>query len=214
MKMMRVRFPGILTAPWLGCVGVGLLLSGCLSRPALKRQTFALLDPPPGQTNTAPQGAVLQLRSVEVSPLFAGRALVYRTGQDAYELDPYAGFLVRPDGALAIPLRSYLRNSGLFRDVVEPGSPIKADEFLEVHVSEFYGDFRKSETPGAVVTLRFVLVQPSDGGGSRIGLNREYSRRVPLKSNTAEEVVAGYDEALAQIMKELVTDLTQAQSHP
>jgi len=210
MKTMLASFLRTPMRPMLlgGCVGV--LITGCLSRPALKRENFALQDPPLTQSATAAQGDVLQLRSVKVSPIFAVRALVYRTGQDSYELDPYAGFLVSPERALAIPIRTYLRNSGLFKDVVEPGSPIKPDEFLEIQVAEFYGDFRKSEAPGAVLSLHAILIESVRDGGSRIVLNRDYARRVPLKENTAAAVVAGYDEALAQIMKELVSDLAAA----
>ena len=212
MKMTHVRFARILTGPLLFCGCLSLFLAGCLSRPALRRENFALQDPPLLQTAPAAQGAVLQLRSVKVSPIFAVRALVYRTGQDSYELDPYAGFLISPERALAIPIRTYLRNSGLFQDVVEPGSPIQPDEFLEIHVSEFYGDFRKSEAPDAVVSLQAILVESVSDDGSKIALNRHYNRRVPLKENTAAAVVAGYDEALAQIMKELLSDLAEAKS--
>lgn len=192
------------------CVALMLLAAGCLSRPALVRQNFALQNPPATNSVAATNSHVLSLRSVDVSPLFAGRALVYRTGPNSYELDSYAGFLVAPDRALAIPIRSHLRNSGLFADVIEPGNPVHADEFLEVHVSEFYGDFRKSEPPAAVLSLRVIFFESKNFATAQVILNKEYSRRLPLKSNTAADLVAAYDQALAEIMAEVATDLAAA----
>jgi cholesterol transport system auxiliary component len=171
------------------------------------RQNFALQNPPATNSIAATNGIVLTVRSVEVSPLFAGRALVYRTGPNSYELDSYAGFLVAPDHALAIPIRSYLRNSGLFQDVVEPGSPVKADESVEIHVSEFYGDFRKPGPPAAVLSLRMIFFEARNFSVSQVVWQKDYSRRVPLKSNTAADVVAAYDQALAEIMTEATSDL-------
>ena len=187
-------------------VSLVLLAAGCLSRPALVRQNFALQVPSITNTAAPANGRVLALRSVEVSPLFAGRALVYRTGPNAYELDSYAGFLIAPDRALAIPIRAYLRNSGLFADVVEPGSPVKADEVVDVHVSEFYGDFRKSEPPSAVLSLRMIFFENKNFVTTQVILNKEYSRRVPLKTNTATDLVAAYDQALAEIMTQVSSD--------
>ena len=180
---------------------LSLCLTGCLSRPALVHQTFALQTP--AITNTAPAtGRVLVLRPVEVSPLFAGQALVYRTGPNAYETDPYAGFLVPPSRALAIPVRAYLANSGAFADVVEPGSLLTAGQQLQVYVTELYGDFRQPAQPAAVLSLRMVLATAE----GNVILQKVYSRSMPLQKNTATAVVAGYDQALAGIMADFSAD--------
>lgn len=181
---------------------LGLLLTGCLSRPSLVHQDFALQTP--AAAGAAPAGhAVLAVRPIEVSPLFAGRALVYRTGPNTYETDPYAGFLVAPHDALGIPIRAHLANSGLFASVVEPGSLLTADQVLQVRVVELYGDFRQPGQPAAVLSLRMVFA----AAGGNILLQKDYSRSVPLKKNTAAEVVAGYDQALAAIMADVAGDL-------
>jgi len=182
-------------------IAVSLLLTGCLSKPALQHQAFALQTPT--VTNTAPTGPVLLLRTLEVSPLFASQALVYRTGPNTYETDPYAGFLVPPGRTLAIPLRAYLANSGAFAAVVAPGSLLNADEVVQVQVTELYGDFRQPSQPAAVLSLRMVFAAT----GGNVILQKDYSRTVPLKKNTAAEVVAGYDQALAGIMADVAADL-------
>jgi cholesterol transport system auxiliary component len=180
----------------------GLCLTGCLSRPALVHQDFALQTPAAAAPASAGQG-VLAVQPVEVSPLFASRALVYRTGPNTYETDPYAGFLVAPGDALGIPIRAYLANSGVFANVVASGSPLKASQLLQVQATELYGDFRQPGQPAADLSLRLVLVN----AGGNVLWHKDYARSVPLKKNTAAGVVAGYDQALAEIMAEVAADL-------
>ena len=182
-------------------------LTGCLSRPALLQQTFALYGPAITNVPAGANGRVLSLRAVEVSPLFDGRALTYRTGPESYELDPYASFLVDPARTIAIPLRAYLRNSGAFQDVIEAGSPLVADTFLQVHVSELHGDFRPPGPPAAVLSLRLTFFRSGNSNQPQVLLQKDYSRRVPLAQKTAAAVVGGWDQALAEIMAEVASDL-------
>lgn len=189
------------------CGTMTLLFTGCLSRPALVHHTYALSGPVQSEAAVKPSGPVLMLRSCTVSPLFEDRAFAYRIGPEAYERDPYAGFLVRPGTALAIPVRDYLRHSGAFREVIESGSMLAADRWLEVYVSELYGDFRTRGQPAAVLTMRFAFFSSEGGKPSNVGLERSYTRRIPLAENTAASVAAGWNQALAEIMAEVTAQL-------
>jgi ABC-type uncharacterized transport system auxiliary subunit len=183
------------------------LFTGCVSRPALARETFALTGPTAPAVATKTGTNVLAVRSCTVSPLFENRAFVYRIGPEAYEHDPYAGFLVSPGAALAIPVREYLHQCGAFRDVAQPGSLLAADCWLEVYISELYGDLRSPGSPAAVLSMRFILFRSADGNPASVWFDRTYSRRVPLAKNTAASVVAGWNEALAGIMAEVTAQL-------
>ena len=187
-----------------------LAFTGCLSRPALLCQTFALQSPAPTGAAAAKGDCILTLRTVEVSPLFQGRSLTYRTGADSYELDAYASFLVPPNRALAIPLCAYLRNSGAFQGVVEPGSLLVANTFLEVHVGELYGDFRQADKPAAVLSIRLLLFRGGNQKGPELLFQKDYSRSIALPAKTAAAVVAAWDKALAEIMAEATSDLAAA----
>ncbi len=180
---------------------------GCLSRPALIHQTFAFQSPPITNAPVVQNGHVVTLRAVEVSPLFEGRSLAYRTGPESYELDPYASFLVTPANALAIPLRAYLRNSGAFQNVLDQGSPLVADTVLQTHVTELYGDFRQPNQPAAVLSLRLLLLRARTTQPPELLLEKAYSRRVTLREKTAAAVVAGWDQALSEIMAAAAPDL-------
>jgi len=184
-------------------------LTGCLSKPALVKRTYALQATAVTHPAESAQGTV-SIRPCEVSPLFSSRSFVYRTGPDAYETDPYAGFLVSPDTALSIPIRGYLRGSGLFSDVVDPGSAVRADYMLEVHVSELYGDLRETGQAASVLSMRLILLNGGTNTPPKVVFAKNYSRRTPIDQNSAAAVVAGWNRSLGDIMAEAVTDLSAA----
>jgi hypothetical protein len=150
---------------------------------------------------------VLALRTVEVSPLFEGRSFVYRVGPDRFETDPYAEFMVPPNQALEIALRSCLRTSGLFQEVTESRSQLPADISLEVHAQDLYGDFRNSAAPAAVLSMRLLFFEASRGQAGKLLLQRDYSQRVPLPAPTAAALAAGWNQALTQLITQAESDL-------
>src|SRR6266568_5634212 len=92
-------------------------LCGCASDPVWKRQVFAFslpADPPAKHAQTN----IVALNRVSISPLFQSRSLTYRKAENTYVQDPYAGFLIPPERALAEPIRAWLRGSGMFGRVV------------------------------------------------------------------------------------------------
>jgi len=211
---VRSESPGPVAwmARWLLPFALGSVLTGCLSRPALVQQTFALQAAPPAGSVAPKADAVLAVRVVEVSPLFEGRDFVYRTGADRYEVDPYAGFLVSPSHTLAIALRGGLRDAGAFKDVAEPESQLGADIALEVHVTELYGDFRKPGQLAAVLSMRMLFFEAGSGKARQPFLEKQYARRVPLPQNTAAALVAGWDQALGNILAEVASDFAAVQA--
>jgi cholesterol transport system auxiliary component len=212
--LVRSDSPGPATrlARWLLPFALGCALTGCLSRPALVRQTFALQAAAPANS-AAPTGqTVLEVRALEVSPRFEGRDFVYRMGADLYQADPYAGFLVSPRRELAIALRSGFRSSGAFKDVVEPASRLGADTVLEVQITELYGDFRKPDQLAAVLSMRMLFFEAGNPQARQPFLEKEYTCRVPLPQKTAAALVAGWNQALGKTVADVVADLAATEA--
>jgi ABC-type uncharacterized transport system auxiliary subunit len=191
------------------------LLTGCLARPPLDRQSFVFAPPPPPSpaAKPAPGGRVLGLRSLQVAAPFVGRNFVYRTGDFAYDRDPYARFMVPPAEALIAPIRSWWRETGGFRDVVEAGSALKPDTLVEIQVSQLYGDFHQLENPAAVLDMRFVFFDAPNGVPGKVILRQGYSRSIPLKARTAAALMEGWSQALAQILDAARLDLAKADAN-
>jgi hypothetical protein len=198
------RSLGASGALWL--LLIALLGNGCLSKPALRTEMFAFQSPPPAAT-TSPMNGVVVLRSVNVSPVFDNNSFIYRTGPETYEIDPYASFMAAPGPAIAIAMRARLLAGGHFRNVVEPGSLVQPNELMEVSVSELYGDFSQPGKGAAVISLHINLFHVDNAGYRRPLLQKDYSRHIALKKNTAADVMAGWDEALNEIVDEFTDDV-------
>lgn len=183
-----------------------LLVCGCASRAHWKKEAFALAAPS-GETGSAAHTNILSLHRVTVSPLFEGQPLVYRTGENSYERDPYAEFLVPPNRMLEQSLRIWLRNGHAFADVTDPGSSLKSSCAMEVSASQLYGDFSQPAKPFAVLQLRFLLYSAETANRGRVFWQREFFRRLPLAQRTPAALVAGWNTGLQQIMAEVNTEL-------
>ncbi len=183
--------------------------TGCLSRPALVSQSFSI-DPPAPQSTGSPGGVVLALARVEVAPPYSGMSFVYRTGEHDLERDAYARFAAPPAWLLTAAVRGYLMNAEFVRDVVAQGAGTRSQALLEVAVSKLEGELRPGGS-SAVLTMRFrVLSDPSDARGSSEVLLKTYSKTLPIPRSTAEDVVNGWNQGLAEIMAEFQTDLRAA----
>lgn len=182
------------------------LANGCLSRPPLRVESF-IFAIPPGTNAPAPHlGRMLGISRLNVAGPFDSQSLVYRTGEFAYEHDPYAQFLVSPAESLRPAMEAYFRASGLFGAVAEPGSLLRANTLLEVYVQQLYGDFRKGTEPAAVLEMQLTFFEGTNGTPNKVLFKKEYAHRVNLTARTAAAVIAGWNAGLKQTMTEAVTD--------
>jgi len=194
------------TGIWLACMALALT-GGCLSRPSYVRQSFSFAFPPITNLTTTTPPRVLEVRRLDLAAPFDSQSLVYRTGEFSYEHDPYAQFLVRPGESLLGPIRGMLINSGLFSDVVQSGSDLKPDATADISVDQLYGDFRDRAKPLAVLDLRFVLFDVRSGSPGKVVFQKAYHEQVPLQARTAAALMAGWNQALDEILAKLVSDL-------
>lgn len=190
------------SALWLALFTCLLGTPGCLSRPSLRIETFALTAAPATQSEPESDD-VLMLADVSVAPPFDEQKFVYRTGETGYERDPYAQFIAPPERLIASLVAGHLRGSGRFRDV-QVGKPLlKATHTAQVEVRELYGDFRKRDEAFAVLTLRVVVIAAGEAQKAEGLWQKEITRAIRLKERTAEALAIGWSEAFAQIMTEL-----------
>jgi cholesterol transport system auxiliary component len=183
------------------------LLTGCLARPPLDKQSFIFTAPSPLAPAVAPGHRVLGIRTLQVAAPFEGRSFVYRTGESSYDRDPYAEFMVHPDEGLVLPISSWFRKAGGFSAVTEAGSALKPNTLVEIQITQLYGDFRPSEHPTAVLAMWLVFFDAPNGVPGKAILQREYARKIPLPARTATALIEGWNQALAQILDSAMLDV-------
>jgi uncharacterized lipoprotein YmbA len=181
-------------------------LTGCLSRPALNKQTFAFSISTITATKSVASNRVVGIRNLQIAAPFEGRLFVYRTGEYSYVHDPYAEFLESPNEELIAPLREWLRSNGDFSDVVEADSALKPDTLVEISVSQLFGDFRQPERPAAILTMRFIFYDATNGVPGKTIFQQEYSRSIPLSTPTAATLMDGWERALNEILAQVSAD--------
>ena len=199
--------------PALALLVCVVTLTGCLSRPALKMQTYSFGSAAINATNLVAGQPVLGLKKLEVGSPHEGRSLVYRTGDFAYVRDPYAGFLDSPEQEFLAPVLAGLCRQGDFSAVVGTGSTLKPDVMVEVQVSQLYGDFRQRDSAKAVLTMRFTFCAATNGIATQPLFQKEYSRSGPIDAPNAAALMKGWNEALTEILAEVLADYRQSRGH-
>ncbi|PWU22181.1 MAG: hypothetical protein C5B50_00055 [Verrucomicrobia bacterium] len=190
-----------------------IVMCGCATNPKWKSQQF-VFELPPATPAATVRTNVIALARVSVAPHFQDRSLTYRTTDDGYEHDPYAEFAVIPERAIAHAIRAWMRQSGAFGHVADPGSGLVPDVVAEISVNELYGDFRKGTQPVAIVGMHYLFYEVKDGGPGKVLLDKTAVRKTALKQKTPAALVAGWNSGLGEIMQEIATEYSEACSRP
>lgn len=204
MKAMRVS---------LGCAVWAMLfsLTGCVSVEKSypdKRYFVIAPEQPVAPVNPTLDG-VLSVSRLRVSPRYDGKSFVYRLSAAKYEQDFYNQFLVAPGAILTEEVRQGLAQAQLFRSVVSAASQVNPTFILEGTVDALYGDFRDAKGVKAVLEMEFFLAKESAASADIVAQKR-YVKAVPVKERTPEALVAGWNQALSEILAALVSDLKAA----
>ena len=149
---------------------------------------------------------MLGIRSLQVAAPFEGRAFVYRTGEFSYDRDPYAEFMVPPAEGLVAPICSWLRQAADSAPWRRPAARSNRTRWLRFMSGNFTATSANSKHPTAVLAMRFVFFDAPNGVPGKVILQQEYSREIPLKARTAEALIEGWNQALAQILDSAMLD--------
>ncbi|KRT64235.1 MAG: conserved exported protein of unknown function [Candidatus Dadabacteria bacterium CSP1-2] len=192
-----------------------LTLTGCanFSKNYPERNYYILNVSNKDQNSSPVSGTVLEVRRFEISPSFSGREFVYRIGDLSYESDFYNQFFRPPSLLTTDEVRKWFSESGRFKYVVDSSNNVEANYILEGNVSELYGDFRATNEPKAVLGIQFFLIEETSTN-PQIVFQNNYRREVVLSSNSPEELVKGWNEALEQILTAFAGDLKNVNFKP
>lgn len=192
------------------CVAVMVVtMTGCLDlkKSYPEKRSFVLDVGAPQQPTHSGSAIVLKIHKLRVSPLFAGRAMVYRVEDLQYESDFYDEWFVAPATLVTQQAYNWLSQSGGFQLVVFGTNHVEPTHLLEGTVTEFYGDFR--EAPRAVFGLELHLI---DALHERQPIfRRTYHQDVLLSDRSSDALARGLTEALRAVLVDVVKDIAAAE---
>lgn len=188
-------------------IAVAAGLAACsLTRPPLERATYDLAPargtPPAGATKPV----ALKVKPFRTSAPYDGREFQYRRADGQLVADFYNGFSAGPGELATAATAEWLRASGLFGAVLEPGISADAIYSLEGSVLAVYGDVRDPQRPAAVLEVQTYLIRAAPAGRELV-LDRRFAERVAVAEATPAAFAKGYTEALARILARLEREL-------
>jgi cholesterol transport system auxiliary component len=187
------------------CLAVIMMCpTGCLDlkKSYPEKRSFVLDVGAPPQEAPANGAIVLKINKLRVSPLFAGRAMVYRVADLQYESDFYDEWFVAPGTLVTQQVHQWLSRSAGFETVVVGTNHVEPTHLLEGTVTEFYGDFRAA--PRAVLGLELHLL---DALHERQFFRRTYHQDVPLSDQSSDALARGLTEALRAVLVDVAKDI-------
>jgi cholesterol transport system auxiliary component len=184
--------------------------AGCLDlkKSYPDKRSFVLDLGIPEQETRSKGERVLKIHKLRVSPLFAGRAMVYRVADLQYENDFYNEWFVAPATLVTQQMHNWLSGSTGFQLVVYGTNHVEPTHLLEGTVTEFYGDFRHE--PRAVLSLELHLL---DAVRDRQPFfRRTYHQDVTLSDRSSEALARGLTEALRGALVDLAKDIAAVET--
>ncbi len=185
-----------------------IIIVGCVdvSKPYIEKQFF-LVEVNRDETKAPNLKNILRVSDFIVSPGFTDREMVYLKADNQYTSDFYNSFFISVSNMLTEQSKNWLQQSGLFAQVVTLSSSLDPNYILEGSVQSIYGDFRDTKNPKAVLKIQLLLLGLSEEGQSAILYQKNFDQQEQIKSTEADELVKGWNKALAAILRQLENDI-------
>ncbi len=149
---------------------------------------------------------IVRVQPLAIAAAFKAKGLVSRVGENEYVSDYYSEFFTAPNEMITDSVSAWLRESGLFREVIGRSSTLTASRVIEGTVDGIYADVRSGARPLAVISLQLRYINDS-GGQPEVVAAKNYTREVPVTSADVATLVDGWNGALDSILTEFEQDL-------
>jgi ABC-type uncharacterized transport system auxiliary subunit len=183
-----------------------LLTSCSLTRPPVERATYLLAPARSGSPVNPAKPVALRVKPFRAAAPYDGREFLYRRADGQLVADFYNGFPAGPGELVTAAATEWLKSSGLFRAVLEPGISVDAPYALEGSVLALYADLGDSGRPAAVLDVQVYVVR-SLSAGRELVFDRRFTERVDAADTSPQALARAYNEALARMLTRLEREL-------
>ncbi len=182
------------------------VLGGCFGvTKTYPEKKFYLIELENQTSKITPQrGSSFKIRKFSISQRFEGKEFVYRKNNVNFESDYYNAFFISPSSNLREEFTKSLLSQKIFEWDAGQNARIDATHYIEVNVSDLYGDFRGN--PKAVLNLDLFVYTEKDSS-PLVLFKKTYQAAVEVQRKEAGDLVAGWNQAFSQITIEIGQDL-------
>lgn len=186
-----------------------LFLFSCsgLKQPRQKVDYYTLEYEPPETTDLAPIPYILSIEDFSVAPTYNSNRIIYREG--AYKRDAYIyhRWKDNPGAICRYLLGRDLRESGIFKAVLDRGSSSSSHLILEGSVDEFC-EWDMEDNCKAVLAISITLRSEEEPDISKsIIIQRSYSAEQACKQRNPAALAEAMSQAMADISKRIIEDI-------
>lgn len=182
-------------------LGLIIHLTACVNaQPTPPIETYALPSPTPIPPTGVSKTRLLMMPAT-IAPQFSDVALIYRTSETQYLLDPYRQFLTAPSLQISNYLQNRLKNK-VKATLLGADHPLAANYTLQININDLYADYRHKTAPVAIVSMEFTLYHAKNSVMRQVGY-LTLRESTPVAPNNPNALLQGYQQDLENMLPSL-----------
>lgn len=190
-------------------ISLPILFGACVSlkQPVNKIEYYTLEYPPPQMETLSPLPHVIRMDRFTVAPPYNTSQIIYR--DRSFKRDTYVYYRWQPNpGAIVTTLLNRdIKNSGLFKAVLEAGSRFSSSHMIEGTVDEFFEWDTQNEWK-AILTVSIILTEKNKNDiKNRILYQKTYRKAEVCQQKKPRAVAEAMSQALSKISEEMIKDV-------
>ena len=186
-----------------------ILFGACVSlkQPVNKIEYYTLEYPPPQIKTLHPLPYVIRMDRFTVAPPYNTSQIIYRDQSFKRNAYVYYRWQTNPGATVTTLLKRDIKNSGLFKAVLNPGSRFSSQYMIEGTVDEFF-EWDTQNAWKAILTVSIILTQKNKYDiKNRILYQKTYRKAEICRQKKPKAVAEAMSQALSKISEEMIIDV-------
>ena len=186
-----------------------ILIVACVSlkQPVDKIEYYTLEYPPPQIETLKPLPAVIRMDRFTAAPPYNTSQIIYRDQSFKRNAYVYYRWQTNPGAIVTTLLNRDIKNSGLFKAVLDSGSQFSSSCMIEGTVDEFF-EWDAQNAWKAILTVSITLTEKNQNDiKNRILFQKTYRKAEICKKKRPKALAEAMSLGLSKISKEMILDV-------
>jgi len=186
-----------------------VLFGSCVSlkQPINKIEYYTLEYPPPPMETLNPLPHVIRIDRFTVAPPYNTTQIIYRDQSFKRNAYVYYRWQTNPGATVTTLLNRDIKNSGLFKAVLDAGSRCSPSYMIEGTVDEFF-EWDTHIAWKAILTVNIILIEKDNIDiKNTILFQKTYRKAEICKRKQPKALAEAMSQALSKISEEIIKDV-------
>jgi ABC-type uncharacterized transport system auxiliary subunit len=186
-----------------------ILFAACinLKQPVNKIEYLTLEYPPPQTDTLKPLPHVIRMDRFTVAPTYNTSQIIYRDRSFKRNAYVYYRWQSNPGALVTALLSRDIKNSGLYKAVLNPDSRFSSSFMIEGSVDEFF-EWDTRDAWKAILSVSIVLMEKNKIDiSNRVLFQKTYRKAEVCQQKKPEAVADAMSRALSKISEEIIKDV-------